>query len=81
MSSSFRHTLYATVVYFTILIFGYLGCFQFLPIIDNVGTGPMMEWLGLHSASAAQGFASSDPGLGHGTAHQAMLRQHPTCHI
>ena len=32
------------------------------------------------SASAAQGFAGSDPGRGHGTAHQAMLRQHPTCH-
>ena len=32
------------------------------------------------SASAAQGFTGSDPGQGHGTAHQAMLRQHPTCH-
>ena len=33
-----------------------------------------------HSASAAQGFEGSDPGCGHGTAHQAMLRWHPTCH-
>ena len=29
------------------------------------------------SASAAQGFAGSDPGLGHGTACQATLRWHP----
>ena len=29
------------------------------------------------SAAAAQG---SDPGRGHGTAHQATLRQHPTPH-
>ena len=32
------------------------------------------------SASAAQGFAGSDSGRGHGTAHQAMLGWHPTCH-
>ena len=30
------------------------------------------------SASAAQGFACSDPGCGHGTAPQAMLRLCPT---
>ena len=30
------------------------------------------------SALAAQGFTSSDPGCGPGTAHQAMLRQRPT---
>ena len=30
------------------------------------------------SASAAQGFTSLDPGHGHGTPHQALLRQHPT---
>ena len=34
----------------------------------------------MRSASAAQGFASSDPGRGHGITHQAMLRRHPTCH-
>ena len=28
-----------------------------------------------HSASAAQGFISLDPGRGHGTIHQAMLRR------
>ena len=32
------------------------------------------------SAWAAQGFIGLDPGRGHGTAHQAMLRWHPTCH-
>ena len=31
-----------------------------------------------HSASVAQGFTGSDPGHGHGTTHQAMLRLHPT---
>ena len=34
----------------------------------------------VHSALAAQGFTGSDPGHRHGTAHQAMLRQHSTCH-
>ena len=32
------------------------------------------------SALAAQGFASSNPGCGHGITRQAMLRRHPTCH-
>ena len=32
------------------------------------------------SASVAQGFTGSNAGPGHGTAHQAMLRQHPTQH-
>ena len=34
----------------------------------------------LRSASVAQGFVGSDPGRGHGTARQVMLRRHPTCH-
>ena len=35
----------------------------------------------LSSPSVAEGFTSLDPGRGHGTtAHQAMLRQCPTCH-
>ena len=34
----------------------------------------------MRSALAAQGFAGLDPEHGHGTARQAMLRQHPTCH-
>ena len=32
------------------------------------------------STSVAQGFTGSDPGRGHGTAHQAMLGQRPACH-
>ena len=32
------------------------------------------------SALAALRFTGSDPGHGHGTICQAMLRQHPTCH-
>ena len=32
------------------------------------------------SPSVAKGFAGSDPGGRNGTAHQAMLRRHPTCH-
>ena len=32
------------------------------------------------SASVAQGFAGSDPGRRHSTAHQAMMRWQPTCH-
>ena len=34
----------------------------------------------MHSALAAQGFTGSNPGRGHGTAHQATLRRRPTCH-
>ena len=30
--------------------------------------------------SAAQGFTGLDPGRGHGTTHQAMLRRCPTWH-
>ena len=33
-----------------------------------------------HQAAEVQGFAGSDPGRRHGTAHRAMLRQRPTCH-
>ena len=33
-----------------------------------------------HSAAAAQGFAGSNPGCGHGIARQAMLGRRPTCH-
>ena len=32
------------------------------------------------STAAAQGFTGSNPGRGHGTAHQATLRRRPTCH-
>ena len=32
----------------------------------------------VHSTLADQSFTGSDPGHGHGTTHQAMLRQRPT---
>ena len=46
------------------------------------GAGSVAEWLSscAPSASVAQGFTGLDPGHGHGTAHQATLRQCPTCH-
>ena len=34
----------------------------------------------MRSALEAWGFAGSDPGHGHGIAHQAVLRRHPTYH-
>ena len=34
----------------------------------------------VRSASVAQGFTGSNPGHGHDTAHQALLKWHPTCH-
>ena len=34
----------------------------------------------VRSTVVAQGFAGSDPGRGHGTAHQATLSRRPTCH-
>ena len=40
--------------------------------------GPVVEWLSLHAPlRAAQHFVGSNPGRGHGTAHQTTLRQHP----
>ena len=45
------------------------------------GAGPMAEWLSSRAPlQAAQCFVSSNPGCGHGTAHQTTLRQRPTCH-
>ena len=48
----------------------------------SLGAGSVAEWLikFQRSAVVAQGFAGSDPGGGHGTAHQATLRQRPSCH-
>ena len=40
--------------------------------------GPVVEFS--RSALAAQGFAGSSPGRRYGAAHQATLRQRPTCH-
>ena len=45
------------------------------------GAGPVAEWLSSRAPlQAAQRFVGSNPGRGHGTAHQAMLRQRPTYH-
>ena len=40
--------------------------------------GQVVKFMG--SALAAQSFAGSDPGRGHGTSRQATLKQHPTYH-
>ena len=45
------------------------------------GAGPVVEVLSSRAPlQAAQCFVGSNPGRGHGTAHQAMLRQRPTRH-
>ena len=45
------------------------------------GAGPVAEWLSSRALlPAAQCFVGSNPGRGHGTAHQTMLRRRPTCH-
>ena len=49
--------------------------------ITIAGVGPVAEWLSSRAPlQAAQGFVGSNPGCGHGTAHQTTLRQRPTCH-
>ena len=42
------------------------------------GAGPMGEWLS--SSAPLQQPRVLNPGRGHGTIPQAMLRRHPTCH-
>ena len=45
------------------------------------GAGPVAEWLSSRARlQAAQCFVGSNPGRGHGAAHQTTLRQRPTCH-
>ena len=47
----------------------------------SVGAAPVAEWLSSRAPlQAAQCFVGSNPGPGHGTAHQTTLRQRPTCH-
>ena len=47
----------------------------------TTGAGPGAEWLSSRAPLlAAQCFIGSNPGCGHGTAHQTTLRQRPTCH-
>ena len=49
--------------------------------IANVGAGPVAKCLSSRAPlQAAQCFVGSNPGRGHGTAHQTKLGQHPTCH-
>ena len=49
--------------------------------VKNRGAGPVAEWLSSRAPlQAAQCFVGSNPGRGHGTAHQTTLRQRPTCH-
>ena len=46
-----------------------------------MGAGPVAEWLSSRAPlQAAQCFVGSNPGRGHGTARQTMLRQRPACH-
>ena len=48
---------------------------------ERGGAGPVAEWLSSRAPlQAAQCFVGSNPGRGHGTAHQATLRQRPTYH-
>ena len=43
---------------------------------SKTGAGPVAQWLSAHvPLLGGPGFASSDPGCGHGTTHQAMLWQ------
>ena len=59
------------------------GFGQSLTLIKNtnIGAGPVAQWLSSCAPlQAAQCFVSSNPGRGHGTAHQTTLRQRPTCH-
>ena len=45
------------------------------------GAGPVAEWLSSRAPlQVALCFVGSNPGRGHGTAHQTTLRQRPTCH-
>src|SRR3712207_8005984 len=50
-----------------------------LSLHDALPICPVAEWLTSRALpQAAQCFVSSNPGRGHGTAHQTTLRQRPT---
>ena len=57
-----------------------------LNLVDEIKSywhwaGPVAEWLGLCAPlQVAQCFVGSNPGHGHGTAHQTTLRQRATCY-
>ena len=49
--------------------------------ISPKGAGPVAEWLSSCAPlQVAHCFIGSNPGPGHGTAHQTTLRRRPTCH-
>ena len=50
----------------------------FLILKNTILTGPALWPKFACSTSVAQGFTGSDPGSGHGAAHQATLRGCPT---
>ena len=55
---------------------------NFMVLVKNykVGAGPVPEWLSSRAPLQAAQCFGSNPGRGHGTAHQTTLRQRPTCH-
>ena len=71
-------------------IAGYLGYQQLIDAFNEIlfsiknehmGAGPVADWLSSYTPlQAAQCFVGSNPGRGHGTAHQTTLRRRPTCH-
>ena len=69
-----------------VIFMAQIGCLLFM--VEKLklreaecGAGPVAEWLSSCTPlQAAQCFIGSNPGHGHGTAHQTTLRQHPTCH-
>ena len=55
--------------------------FIYSKINQQGAAGPMAKWLSWRTPlQAGQCFIGSNPRRGHGTAHQTMLRQRPTCH-
>ena len=48
------------------------------PVARGLPCGRVVKFA--RSVLAAQGFAGSDPGCGHGTTRQAALRWHPKCY-
>ena len=55
--------------------------FALLEIMTQTGPSPMAKWFSSHALlQRPRVFDCSDPGRGHGSAHQAMLRGCPTWH-
>ena len=59
----------------------YVHCSLIYSVIKNDGVQGLAEWLSSRAPpQVAQCFVGSNPGRGHGTAHQTTLRWRPTCH-